>query len=172
MLWLTYAVIVIAAGIAVTWMMRPHNETKCKECQAIAARLEQRKREPGTQGQWTPGRYTFNPREQVMELDSEADKELVRLLIQKYPRDQWELIQSPTENSASAPFSESAPPSTPTWNFLWSGRMNPALTGDSPLQSPSGSPVRGATPVEETPTESGPAVQRIDMSRGKRESKL
>ena len=77
MLWLTYAVIVIAAGIAVTWMMRPHNETKCKDCQAIAARLEQRKRVP------------------------ESERLLIAELLKMYPRDQWELIQAPGEPAPS-----------------------------------------------------------------------
>ena len=78
----------------------------------------------------------------------------------------------PTENSASRTSSESAPPSTPMPTSLSSEPTVWELTGDLRQPSPSGSPVRGATPVEETPTESGPAVQRIDMSRGKRESKL
>ena len=146
MLWLTYAVVVIAAGIAVTWMMRPHNETKCKECQAIAARLEQRKRGPSV---------------------SQGDQQVAEVL-----RIYRDLNRKATENSASAPSSESAPPSTHMPIFLYNSLTNTGTTGVSLPPSHSGKAAPAVTPVVETPTESGPAGKPTATRRGKRESKL
>ena len=44
MIWLTYALIPLALLGAAWWTIRPHNPTRCRDCQAIQRRIEQRRR--------------------------------------------------------------------------------------------------------------------------------
>lgn len=49
MVYVTYALVLIALFGAAWWMSRPHNPKRCRECQAIAARLPQRETPYGLQ---------------------------------------------------------------------------------------------------------------------------
>ena len=153
MLWLMYGILV-AFGVAGIWIAHRQSQARIreyKEMLAIQARLPQR--EP--MHPWLT--------EPVPEPSPYILKE-------------WEPlgIPWPTENSASEPSSESAPPSTPTHLSTSSELKISGLTGVWLPQSQSTNPLPAAMPAAEMPTESATAkVSGVTATkRGKRESKL
>lgn len=50
MIWLTYALILLAFLGAAWWTSRPHNPKRCRDCQTIQRRMEQRRRALDTWG--------------------------------------------------------------------------------------------------------------------------